>query len=328
VNKEPKSNPQSNPSSDAAIAKHAGASRPAHSRRAFLKGLGAASATIPLTAIVAHAAERTRLPDVLSNTRSDEVDLNGRPHEAYERRLNAAKEDRKVQLGDQSNNGDEALYPSGIANYTKGFAHNSFGEVDLNVYGSYLAAVRTGKRADFDSLPMGGTEPLVDPQSGLAFDLETVDVSQNSIPPFDTLNSPGLAAQMIEAYWMALTRDVQFSNYATDPSIAAAAAELSSLSSYTGPKIGGSVTPQALFRGFTAPELIGPYISQFFLQPFSIGPMPSSGYMTTLPGDFGTDPASWLNIQNGAPAPLQKSNPDPQVRLPPHRARSSGVRPQ
>ena len=29
--------------------------------------------------------------------------------------------------------------------------------------------------------------------------------------------------------------------------------------------------------------------------------MPFQGYMTTLPGDFGIDVDSWLNIQNGAP---------------------------
>jgi hypothetical protein len=52
--------------------------------------------------------------------------------------------------------------------------------------------------------------PLVDPQAGLAFDLETCDPSQNSIPPFATLASKNLASQMVEAYWMALTRDVPF----------------------------------------------------------------------------------------------------------------------
>src|SRR5208282_6395048 len=107
------------------------------------------------------------------------------------------------------------------------------------------------------------------------------------------LTSPGLAAQMIEAYWQALTRDVAFSEYGTDPTIAAAAAELTGLPSFVGPRFSGSVTPQIAFRGFTAGDLIGPYISQFFLQPFSYGVMPFVGYMTTLSGDFVTDLASW-----------------------------------
>ena len=67
-------------------------------------------------------------------------------------------------------NGDEQTYPTSIANFTKGFPHNSFGEVDPSVYAAYLAAVKTGKRQDFDALTMGGTERLVDPQSGIAED--------------------------------------------------------------------------------------------------------------------------------------------------------------
>jgi hypothetical protein len=277
--------------------------------------MGAASATIPLAAIAARAAAHPRIPDVLSDPHSKVLDIEDRPPQAFNKRLDAASEDFRRKVPDQSNNGDEQLYPSGIANYTKGFAHNLFGEVDPGVYGSYLAAVRTGKRADFDALPMAGTEPLVDPQSGLAFDLEGFDVSQLSIPPFDTLTSPGLAAQMIEQYWMGLARDVPFSQYETDPTIADAISELNNLASYSGPRIGGSVTPQSLFRGFTAGDLIGPYVSQLFLQPFSIGVIPFVGYKTTLPGDFGADHASWLNIQNGAPSPLQPSNPDPQLRF-------------
>ena len=286
-----------------------------HSRRAFLKGIGAASVAAPFVAIATKAAAKgPKIPDVLSDTHSTQLNLNDRSKEAYDRRVSAAKEDRRVKVPSHPNNGDEALYPSGIANFTKGFAHNSFGEVDPTVYADYLAAVKTGKRADFDALPMAGTEPLVDPQAGIAFDLETYDASQNSIPPFDTLTSPGLAAQMIEAYWQALTRDVPFSQYATDTTIAAAASELSGLAAYTGPKIGGKVTPQSLYRGFTAGDLIGPYISQFFIQPFSYGVMPFVGYKTTQPGDFGTDAGTWLNIQNGAPAALAPGNPDPTLR--------------
>src|SRR5208283_2775050 len=191
------------------------------SRRAFLKGIGAAGVSVPLAAIVANAAGR-RIPDVLSGP--GVLNLKARPGQAFNNRLNAAVDDLTLKVPSQANNGDEARYPSGIANFTKGFAHNSFDEVVPSVYASYLAAVKTGKRQDFDNLPMGGTEKLVDPQAGIAFDLEAYDVSQNSIPPFDTLTSPGLAAQMIEAYWEALTRDVSFSDYGTDPMIAAAVA--------------------------------------------------------------------------------------------------------
>ena len=41
-----------------------------------------------------------------------------------------------------------------------------------------------------------------------------------------------------------------------------------------GPRIGGAVTPQTLFRINVANDLIGPYASQFFLQPFNYGAIP------------------------------------------------------
>jgi membrane-associated phospholipid phosphatase len=283
---------------------------PSHSRRAFLKGLGAASLSVPIASIASAAKHRT--PDVLSGPGT--LNFKTRRDQSFNNRFNAAVDDHQVNPAPQVTNGDEARYRTGVANFTKGFPHNSFGEIDPSVYAAYLAAVKTGKRADFDALTMGGTERLVDPQSGIAFDLETLDQSQSSIPPFDTLSSPGLAAQMIEAYWQALVRDVAFTDYDTDASIAAAVSELNGLSSFTGPRIGGNVTAQSLFRGFTPGDLIGPYVSQFFLQPFTIGVMPFVGYLTTGPGDFGIDLDSWLNLQNGAPAPLASSNPDSQLR--------------
>jgi hypothetical protein len=276
------------------------------SRRAFLKGFGVATLAGAVPA-VALAARGSHL-DIISDTKSSQLDIKARRTQAYRKRLAAAADDRKTKTPAHPNNGDENLYPSGIANYTKGFPHDDFAVVDPTVYAEYLAAVKSGKRADFDALTLGGTIPLVDPQAGLAFDLETCDPSQNSIPPFDSLNSPGLAAQMIEAYWQALTRDVPFSQYATDPTIAMAVAELGGLgAAYEGLR---PVTTQSIFRGFTAGDVVGPFVSQFFLQPFNYGVMPFQGYMTTLPGDFGNDVDSFLNLQRGAPNGVSPENPD------------------
>jgi membrane-associated phospholipid phosphatase len=278
------------------------------SRRSFLKGLGAAAlaGTVPLAAGAAGA-----LPDVLSDTSSKTLNIKARPGQAYQKRLNAAASDRKIKVPAHPTNGDEALYPSGIANFTKGFAHNSFGEIDPTAYAQYLAAVKTGKLADFEALPLGGNTPLVDPQAGIAFDLETCDASQNSIPAFATLPSAGFASQMIEEYWMALVRDVPFSQWGSDPTVAAAVSELNANAAYQGPK---PVTPQNLFRGVTHGETVGPYVSQLLLQPFAIGAMPFQGYQTTLPGDFGTNPTSWLALQNGQ-GPFGSASVDPTLRF-------------
>ena len=183
-------------------------------RRNVLKVIGAAAIAggAPLAALGAPAPG---LPDLAPNPQT--LDPRRRPSVAFRKKLNAASSDLIIPARTQAANGDEALFPSGIANYTKGFPHNEFGEVDSAVYASYRRSVQSGKRADFDSLQMGGNTPLVDPQAGLAFDLEGIDVSQGSIPPFDTLTSPCLAAEVVEVYWQALVRDVPFSQYGTHP---------------------------------------------------------------------------------------------------------------
>jgi hypothetical protein len=96
---------------------------------------------------------------------------------------------------------------------------------------------------------------------------------------------------MVEDYWMALARDVPFSQYGNEPITAGAIADLNKLSRFKGPKVSGQVTPGTLFRGFTPGDLIGPYISQFFLLPVNFGTLPvAQKYNTYTPGtDYLTD---------------------------------------
>jgi hypothetical protein len=100
---------------------------------------------------------------------------------------------------------------------------------------------------------------------------------------------------------MALCRDVSFTKYETEPTAGARLAELSSLKEFKGPKFNGSVTAQTLFRGFTAGDLIGPYVSQFLLKPFSYGPYAMNGLMTVAAAgaDYLTTRNDWLDSQNG-----------------------------
>jgi hypothetical protein len=72
-------------------------------------------------------------------------------------------------------NGDEALYPNRIGNYSKGLPHNNVGEVDPAAYQSLLQALSSGDPRDFEQIQMGGTAGLVNPQAGLAFDMEGID---------------------------------------------------------------------------------------------------------------------------------------------------------
>ncbi len=194
----------------------------ATSRRDFLKGFVAATAA----SAVPMAAFASRAQDAMSVRSAIPLELNTRKRrgEAFQRRITAASMDRKVPVPSQSGNGDEVLFPNGIASFTKGFPHNQYGEVDGTSYQQYQLAISTGVSSDFDAITMGGTVPLVDPQAGLAFDLEGVDVAQLSIPQAPAFSSQERAAEAVEVYWMALARDVDFSQYSSDPTAKAAAA--------------------------------------------------------------------------------------------------------
>src|SRR5207245_3052719 len=91
------------------------------------------------------------------------------------------------------------------------------------------------------------------------------------ITPAPSLGCPQASGEMVERYWMALARDVPFTEYATNRTTRAAVAELSRLPDFRGPKTGGVVTPDILFSGFTAGDLVGPYISQFLWKPAEFG---------------------------------------------------------
>ncbi len=48
--------------------------------------------------------------------------------------------------------------------------------------------------------------------AGLVYDLEGPDAQALTIPPAPTLDSEELIAEMMELYWMALCRDIPFTN--------------------------------------------------------------------------------------------------------------------
>ncbi|WP_134703094.1 vanadium-dependent haloperoxidase [Ammoniphilus sp. YIM 78166] len=110
---------------------------------------------------------------------------------------------------------------------------------------------------------------------------------------------------MVELYWSALARDVPFAKYHKNPIILAAAAELSKLKDFKGPKMKGKVTPQTIFRDHLPGALEGPYVSQFLLKniPY-LGTTIVQRYRTTVPGvDHLTKYQDWLSVQNGSLPP-------------------------
>ncbi len=200
------------------------------------------------------------------------------------------------------NNQDEELYPNKLGSFSKGLPHNDDGTVVLSAYNALLQALNSGSPADFDAIPLGGTLGFTNPQSGLAFDLEGPDAHALVQPPAPAFASREQAAEISENYWMALLRDVPFSQYAANPIANAAAADLTLYGAdFTGAKTGGAVTPATLFRGLTPGDKVGPYLSQFFYQDCTFGANKlDQKIRTTVPGvNYMTDFSTWLAVQRG-----------------------------
>jgi hypothetical protein len=229
--------------------------------------------------------------------------------EALTIRIGAALSANKRPHPAHVSNGDEARYPNGIASFTKGLEHAPLtGEVsDPAQFKRLVKALNEEKFDRLDSLPpvAGVTRQrkFVNPQSGIAFDLEGPDAEAVTLPPAPRLDSAQLAGETVELYWMARLRDVAFSDYATDATAATAVSDLNALSDFRGPRdpATGEVTAGTLFRGSSASDLAGPYLSQFLLLDVPVSTllceqrqrpaMAGLDYMTTW--------ATWLDVQNG-----------------------------
>jgi hypothetical protein len=181
---------------------------------------------------------------------------------------------------------------------------------------------------------------LVDPQGGLAYQLENVAVTQLAAPPAPTLAGSDTASEMVELYWQALVRDVPFIWWDTNSNIAAAISDLNARFKpiYAGlpkyeivppgrparleprgfptqpltplgqiPGSGNLITLQTLFRGFTKGDQMGPFLSQFLIKDTPYGPQTiPAKIQPAVAQDYMMNPASWLFIQRGCmPGPVQ-----------------------
>ena len=272
------------------------------SRRGFLKGLSGTSAVAATGGLGLGTALLSAEP-----AQADEVgplNKNVRRAVAARTRRRAANSYLKGFLPPQPCNGDEAAFADLRAQFFKTLPHDNLGEVDPTAYNAMLDALDSGDPADFDAIPLSpqADRRLANPQAALAFEMVGLDSHATRMDPAPTFQGAESAAEMGEVYWQALTRDVPFRDYGTDPLVADAVADLNAFSATVGPTQGGLVTPGTLFRGETPGDLIGPYISQFLWLPVPFGPTTiTQRYDAPQAGDDRmTDYNEWLAIQRGA----------------------------
>ncbi len=265
--------------------------------------LGAGSALSPAPA---EAAQRPSRSKPLSPE-------DQRLAQAFEVRRKAAEHARGLGAGVQTANRDEDDLPGRIACYSKGLPHDARGIADPKAYEVYLRALRGGRPGDFERIPLGGYVKLANPQAAWAFDLMGPDSSQPQCPPAPGFSSAEQAAELVELYWQALLRDVPFGEYGSHALAARAAEELSGFADFRGPKQDARVTPDTLFRGATAGDLVGPYVSQFLWKPIPLTPIRVEAKIrTAVPGvDYMTGWDDWLASQNGALSEVNRFAPAP-----------------
>ena len=187
-----------------------------------------------------------------------------------------------IPVPQHTTNGDEARYADKSGTYSKGILQNGIGLVNPSAFPSFRHAINTGTLAAFESVPLGGTRTLNGPLGANAFSLEGCDsvlfgnasspanqISRVVVPPAPALASAAYGTELVELYWASLLRDVAFTDYASNPIAAQAAAELTTMPTYAGPRNGaGNVTPDLLFRGPYPGETAGPYMSQLAVRPY------------------------------------------------------------
>jgi hypothetical protein len=80
-----------------------------------------------------------------------------RAEQSEEIRKRVAEAESNLDIPHHQDNGDEALYPNKIGNYSKNLKHDhTTGEVDLPAYEALISALAGGRFSDFEALATNG----------------------------------------------------------------------------------------------------------------------------------------------------------------------------
>jgi len=243
--------------------------------------------------------------------RQDPTDPTGYP---YDFRIDRANFQRsEADVAQPVNNDRSLMIDRGgtfyrTAMFSKTLPHNAFGEVTDQDFVNVEVALRSGDQVYFDRIVRapGAVQKLANPQAALSFSLEGADAYSTSMPAAWSMTSEQAAGEMIEVYGMALLRDegfnaIQNGTTSQESVVDDLLTDLNALAgAFLGPKEGGVVTRQTLFRGATYNETVGPYVSQFLLHDFSLANAAVQQVFDMESNDApSVTEAGWLDIQNG-----------------------------
>jgi hypothetical protein len=279
------------------------------SRRKFVKSaatVAAVAAAVPLEPLIGGKESQAEASVISYGSAA-------RAQASFTYRTNKAKAE-DVDIGELADNGDAAKFTDFSALYSKALKHDGLGVPNAASYQSLETALTSGNFTDFQKIivgtPGGGPNSKENgPMVAFAFDLEGRDSHAIAVPPAPSVTSAKTAAEQVEHYWAALLRDVNFIDYPTNSLVAQAVSDMNKLSFLKGTsnkECPFPVTPDNLFRGqFVAGDgnVLGPYVSQFMIQPTVLGAQKlSQQFNTFLPGtgnEFLTEVAHYETVANG-----------------------------
>ena len=288
------------------------------SRRSFLGKVGLGGATAAALAVGVSLEPLIAGRDGEAEASVASYRSNNRSNDSFNYRKNTAINE-KINNGELPDNGDAERFTDFSGSWSKCLPHTSLGIVNSASWLSLVNALQSGRFSDFQNIRVGNpggpgfTGTLNGPMGSLAFDLEGLDAFATVIPTAPSVTSAQTAAELVEHYWGALLRDVQFEDYPSNPLAAQACADLNSMSyiqSQNNVEIPYPVTPQNLFRGQIVPgdgSVQRPYLSQFLMQPTFMGVQPMNQQMARFlsvsegGADYLTDPVEYLNVESGFP---------------------------
>ena len=268
------------------------------SRRTLLGG----SASV--VAAVGGWAGTTLLPGAANAADPTAGGGSARQQAAFRMRQAAAQAYLDEPQPSHRSNGDEARYADKRASFAKTLPHNDAGEVDVDAFATFVSVLSGGDPTGFETIPRDqrAEVELNDPQATYSYDLVGLDSAATSLDPPPAFASALMATDMAEVYWRALTRDVPFRDYETDPLVAAAVADINAFAEPRRSGAGEKLTPATLFRGEPPGDLVGPYLSQFLWLdiPYGIKTIEQRYTVPSRGQSFLTDYAEWLACQRGA----------------------------
>ncbi len=185
-------------------------------------------------------------------------------------RISQAETHQNKEPPDYPVNSDVNRYEDNGATFSKSLFHNHEGLVSQEELDKMKKGVYRCK-CSLKKIHYPGTLKLVSPSA--VYSVDYVGPFKSSVkfpsPPLMASNETG--GEMVELYNQMLSRDVLFRDFDNNSLINETISDLNKLSDFKGPKEGGQVTTKTVFRGNSEGDLIGPYVSIFFLRFFNQG---------------------------------------------------------